>query len=896
VRERHDHRPPITRRIVTAAAVIGLAAASSLATPAGARPATVAHRVARERPRTAPEPAALPVLPAHSTYARQILMALDPNNAEPGRSEVITVGRALDSGSAVAEVASIERSTTFLDPRVRALFQQYLDRPADPSGLAHWRSKVQAGMSLETLALSIALSPEAFRHAGTGAEAYVKWAYLHVLGRAADSGGLHYWVNAIVANHLRYQAFVTTLIRSTPRATKLVDSAYERYLRRFADAGGRKALVDAYTARKLGELDIVAKLLGSNEAKASGCDPFDTRQCLLPFPSDRYTVPDPTTATGRRVAFKPEWSPRNVGGDSVDPSEWNRNDGFSVGQAAITRVPGLDLAKTGAAPVTDIGSSLDADAPILVVDADTGEHHPVFAELDAAVPAADAAKDQLLIVHPAVDYTAGHRYIVVLRHLEDAAGNPIESPASFRQYRDDASSGVASPGVEDRRPHMEQIFDELADAGVARDDLYLAWDFTVASTANTTGRMLSIRDRALASLQGHAPAFAVTSVQANPNTGVAKRIEGTFDVPLFLTGDGSAGNGFKNGADGLPQRNGTYKANFTCNVPAAASEDPARPVVYGHGLFGDRGEVNSGSQIDMVRDHDMAYCATDWIGMSEQDVGNAAHIISDVSTFNTLTDRSQQGILNTVFLGRLMHTNDGFVSNAAFQGAGGAPLLDTSALFYDGNSQGAVIGGAYLAVSPDTTAGVLGVAGMNYSLLLDRSVDFDPFRQLMLASYPDPVDRVLGLQLIQMLWDRGETNGYAAHMASDPLPNTPGKRVLIHIAVGDHQVANVAAEIEARTAGIPVHRPAYADGRSLDVEQAWGLPAIVYPSTGSGLVVWDSGSPLAPTVNLPPRDGHDPHEDPRHAPAAQHQKDEFLKADGTLIDVCSGSPCTAPQD
>ena len=37
----------------------------------------------------------------------------------------------------------------------------------------------------------------------------------------------------------------------------------------------------------------------------------------------------------------------------------------------------------------------------------------------------------------------------------------------------------------------------------------------------------------------------------------------------------------------------------------------------------------------------------------------------------------------------------------------------------------------------------------------------------------------MGLGLIQMLWDRGETNGYAAHIASNPLPNTPAKRVLI---------------------------------------------------------------------------------------------------------------------
>ena len=56
----------------------------------------------------------------------------------------------------------------------------------------------------------------------------------------------------------------------------------------------------------------------------------------------------------------------------------------------------------------------------------------------------------------------------------------------------------------------------------------------------------------------------------------------------------------------------------------------------------------------MVAEHNMVYCATDWIGMAEPDVANAVTILQDLSTFGTLPDRSQQGILNTVFLGRLL--------------------------------------------------------------------------------------------------------------------------------------------------------------------------------------------------------------------------------------------------
>jgi hypothetical protein len=94
---------------------------------------------------------------------------------------------------------------------------------------------------------------------------------------------------------------------------------------------------------------------------------------------------------------------------------------------------------------------------------------------------------------------------------------------------------------------------------------------------------------------------------------------------------------------------------------------------------------------------------------------------------------------------------------------------------YDGNSQGAIMGGAFMALSPDAPRGVLGVPGMNYSTLLNRGVDWkaSPLSQLLYGFYPDKRTQQLLFALMQMLWDRAEANGYAYHMTSDPLPNTP---------------------------------------------------------------------------------------------------------------------------
>lgn len=636
----------------------------------------------------------------------------------------------------------------------------------------------------------------------------------------------------------------------------------------------------------------------SGTADAGRCDPLDPRACLLPFPSDRFTVADPSTPTGRRVAFAPESMPANADGVRIDPADWNRADGFSPGSVLLTQVPGIDLDATGAAPLTDMGRSLAPDAPIVLVDATTGQRHPYWAELDAN---AKADADRLLLVTPAVQLTAGHRYVVGLRNLKGADGSVLSANEVFRAYRDDLTSNI--PAIEDRRPAMDRTLDDLEKAGVPRNDLYLAWDFTVASRDSLTDRMVHIRDDAFSSLGGNdddgAPAFTVDQVEENTSDEIARRISGTYEVPLYLTGAGEPGSKFALGSDGLPTRNAqtpTFEADYTCTIPKVALGDgttpvPGRGVVYGHGLLGSNREVNASNIRTMSATYGTVYCATNWIGMADEDVANAAGILGDMGRFPTLADRVQQGILNTLMLGRLLRSDKGFVTNAAFQ-LGGKPLVATGDVFYDGNSQGGIIGGAATAVSTEWTRAVLGVPGMNYSILLNRSKDFEPFLPIFHGAYPNQLDQILVLGLVQMLWDRAEASGYAQFMTDAPPPGTPKHQVLMHVAYGDHQVSTYAAAIEARTIGARLHTPALADGRP--GAEWWNLPSLAEgDGAGSAVIVWDSGAAPPPLSNTPPSEGRDSHEDPRRSPDAQRQKSEFLRRDGRITDVCGSAPCTA---
>src|SRR3954447_7782083 len=692
---------------------------------------------------------------------------------------------------------------------------------------------------------------------------------------------------------------------------------------------------------------------------AAKCDSFDPAVCLQPFPNNYFTKSDESSKTGLRVDFKLTDMPRNVAGKPIQPRQWNRNDGFSPGSLITTYVPGLDLAKTHGVPINDLKRTNDPDVAVVVIDAKTLQRNLIWTEMDS-LASSDSVRN--LIVRPAKNFREGHTYIVALRNLKDKNGDTIPAGDAFRGYRDGGTADA-------RSTHMDWIFSRLKKAGIKRDSLFLAWDFTVASERNLTERMLHIRDDAFAQLgdtnlkdlkiQGSAPAFKVTNVEASD--GLARKVTGYFKVPCYIsTPTCQPGGGFvyKPGTnEPLQVPANTYTAKFVCNIPQVALQTPGIASLYGHGLFGSTGEVGQGQLKAFGAEHDYVFCGTTWAGMGCEldtppqdpaqlladleaggtdtpancDIPNVVTAIGDLSHFNTMIDRVQEGMLAFLYLGRLMAHPQGFVSNAAFQAPAGKPVIKTGRAYYDGNSQGGIIGGSLAALMVDGDRASIGVPGMNYSTLLQRSTDFGrgtddectralngdlpSYACLVYKAYPSEQDRQVVFALMQMLWDRGEADGYAWHMTSDPLPNTPKHEVLMNLAFGDHQVSNWAAAVEARTIGARLRTPTLDSFRDpTGGSQYFGeIPAIAgYPYDGSAITVWDSGpirdncthGTAAPLfVNLPvfggcpdgqPQDqwgGADPHEEPRNTVAERAMKAAFLRQGGVVTDQCGGQPC-----
>jgi hypothetical protein len=231
---------------------------------------------------------------------------------------------------------------------------------------------------------------------------------------------------------------------------------------------------------------------------------------------------------------------------------------------------------------------------------------------------------------------------------------------------------------------------------------------------------------------------------------------------------------------------------------ASGEKAPCPIQQYGHGLLGTRGQAGGSYVRAQANEQGFIVLGLDMWGMSSPDVpGIVALLLADIGKFNTVPDRSVQGVLNHHVAVRLLKGS--FADDPAMN-VNGVRVTDTSTVHWYGISQGGILGAVVVATSPDIDKGHLGVPGAPYPLLLARSIDFDPFFLAIRLRYSDPIDRIMILSLMGALWDRAEPSGFIGHLSKDLLPGiTRPKRVMLDYALGDAQVTYLGAYHMART-------------------------------------------------------------------------------------------------
>ena len=258
-------------------------------------------------------------------------------------------------------------------------------------------------------------------------------------------------------------------------------------------------------------------------------DPAGRGQCLYPWPSSVLAVADAGTATGQRLVYDPELLPKNNKMQAFAVEEVAEGlDGFSPNsQIRFALAATVDAADLVA--IDDIGRSLADDSPIVLLDADSGERWPFFAERDAT---AQPGEPVTVFIRPMQRMRFGARYIVALRRLHDEDGVLIAAPPLFRALRDELATDV--PQLEALRDGHAEIFAALAKAGVAREELQLAWDFRTASASSTQRDLLEISPQVEAAAGAGELGYEIDEIDLQPSPLLARVIRGHFNAPRCL--------------------------------------------------------------------------------------------------------------------------------------------------------------------------------------------------------------------------------------------------------------------------------------------------------------------------------------------------------------------------
>jgi len=620
------------------------------------------------------------------------------------------------------------------------------------------------------------------------------------------------------------------------------------------------------------------------------CDPLQPANCSLPWPSSHFLVADDSRDSGLRLALGKTTLAANKAGKHAWSEAFEAMDGFGVGTPILALFPGVDV--TGLASENDPSRSVKADSPTLLLRLGKDgkvTRVPHFVELDSS---GFKPENTVLMMRPLVLLEEATRYVVVYRNLIDTEGKSFAVSAAFKALRDCTTNGTY---LEARQAGFDEIFTALEGEDIDRNDVQLAWDFTTASSKAMHGHLLYVRDKALEIVGDKGPEMKIDKIDTylakddgsgKPvNEHIALSIQGTFKVPSFVkevdVGGGQTGYLLNLGADGNPAQNGWTEPEFWIRVPHAALTGKAQGIAqYGHGLLGKGSQVKGSHNSKIASKHDLIFFACNWTGMAEPQEKAITQMIFDFSFFPIIPQHLHQGMVNSLLLGRAMRERFDQLAEIKAKGV----KVDKKRFYYTGISQGGIYGATYMALSTDVTRGHLGVPGQNYSTLLQRSVDFAPFYAVLIATYPNPVDRAVLLGAGQVLWDQVDPVSFYRHMSAEPFAGTPAHHVLLTSAQGDWQVALLTNEITARSdLGVKVMKDY---GKTL-----WGIEEQAYPYTGSGLVNYAFGNPWPPPGTKPPNDNiGDPHGWPRKLDVHSEQMVHFFET-GEIKDVCSGKPC-----
>ena len=542
-----------------------------------------------------------------------------------------------------------------------------------------------------------------------------------------------------------------------------------------------------------------AESLPATESGAP-CTDQAVGSCLLPYPSDRWLVPDASTATGVRVQVPGDVLPEKVlgqfgpGGTVADA--FDGADGFSALTPIFFELPeAVDPATLPA----------DGGDAFLVYDATTGTRAAVRAEVSLDANRLGAV-NRVVVAWPVTRFEYGHRYVALLTdRLTGPGGAPLTRAGGL-----DASASSAA-GV-----RLAALRADAARLEPARDwsTYRSATAFVVRSQENVTGDL----DRMAARVR------AADHPIRNVHTGVslvggAAAVTGEVRVSDFRDEDGV----IPPGGDG-PMTDRWI--DFLLVMPERPASPAGAPVViYGHGLTVSKETMLTVAGINAAKG--MATVGIDVPNHgSRQDEGGFLFDLANARKFGRLPSMALQGELDELSLLMAIQQHFGALDPMPWtwwtgRSGDGIPDLDTGRILYEGTSMGGFLGASFVALAPELDGAFLQVAGSGILDTLFHSILWVVFSSVEpQGAAPADVQALVGT--VSMLLDRADNTNVLDRIRAAGTP------VWLAYARDDGIVPNTSSNRMLDLLDLPVEGRTYVPT----------LPSVVHvdgmPADGSG--------------------------------------------------------------
>jgi uncharacterized protein (TIGR03118 family) len=199
----------------------------------------------------------------NARFVDQVYQDLLNRQAEPA-GLAFWMGQ-LNQGMTRAQVvAGIENSMEFQTDVVQKAYQQFLHRSAEPAGQTFWVNFLQQGHTVEQMEAGLVGSVEYFQNRGGGTNnGFLNALYQDALNRAIDPTGMATFSQALAGGTTPGQ--VAAIIFGSPESLQdVVQGFYGSLLHRVADNFGLNAFVNSLQQGATDQ-QVIAAIVGSDE-------------------------------------------------------------------------------------------------------------------------------------------------------------------------------------------------------------------------------------------------------------------------------------------------------------------------------------------------------------------------------------------------------------------------------------------------------------------------------------------------------------------------------------------------------------------------------------------------------------------------------------------------------